>query len=88
MRRYGFYAEADRVSRSFLAMIQAEYQRSGAIEEKYDVVRARADVSRDIRFGYFSNEAGFGWSNAVFTALSDQLAGMKTHNGTVFAGTP
>jgi neutral trehalase len=30
-------------------------------------------VSRDIQFGYSSNEAGFGWTNAVFTALYDKL---------------
>ena len=27
----------------------------------------------ELRFGYRSNEAGFGWTNAVFTALYDAL---------------
>jgi hypothetical protein len=37
------------------------------------VVRRGADVSSRIHYGYRSNEAGFGWSNAVFTALYDEL---------------
>jgi neutral trehalase len=41
--------------------------------EKYDVVRLRADIDRSIQFGYRTNEAGFGWTNAVFTALFDEL---------------
>lgn len=88
MRRYGFAAEADRVFKNFLAMVRREYERNGTIEEKYDVVRAQADVSKDIRFGYFSNEAGFGWTNAVFTALSDELAGTNAHNGRWLARDP
>ena len=32
------------------------------------------DVSRSsLRYGYRTNEAGFGWTNAVFTALFDEL---------------
>jgi hypothetical protein len=30
-------------------------------------------MGHGILFGYFNNEAGFGWTNAVFTALFDQL---------------
>jgi len=41
--------------------------------EKYDVARRAAEVSGGIRFGYRSNETGFGWTNAVFTALLDEL---------------
>jgi len=65
--------EALRISENYLSMIQQEFARSGNIEEKYDVVRRSADVSRTLRYGYHTNEAGFGWTNAVFTRLLDEL---------------
>jgi len=74
LRRYGYAAEANRVSKRFLQLVQREFSLHGTIVEKYDVVHQTADVDRRLRFGYRSNEAGFGWTNAVFTALFDQLA--------------
>jgi alpha,alpha-trehalase len=73
LRRYGYHAEADRISREFLSMVLEQYQERGIIVEKYDAVRRSMDVSRGIQFGYSSNEAGFGWTNGVFTALYDAL---------------
>ena len=73
LRRYGYGEEADRISTRFLSMVQQEFVRHGTIVEKYDVVRRDAQVARGLRFGYRSNEAGFGWTNAVFTALYDEL---------------
>jgi alpha,alpha-trehalase len=73
LRRYGYQAEADRIATKFLSLVLHEYAKHGVIVEKYDVVRSRTDVGRDIRFGYTTNEAGFGWTNAVFTALFDGL---------------
>ena len=35
------------------------------------------NTSGDVRFGYRSNEVGFGWTNAVFTALVDDLPAEK-----------
>lgn len=79
LRRFGYQAEADRVSKRFLTLVLREYERSGTLMEKYDVVRLRADISRGILFGYRTNEAGFGWTNAVFTALFDQLPARARH---------
>jgi alpha,alpha-trehalase len=73
LRRYGYNTEADRISREFLSMVVEQYQQRGIIVEKYDAVRRSMDVSRGIQFGYSSNEAGFGWTNGVFTALYDAL---------------
>jgi alpha,alpha-trehalase len=73
LRRYGYRSEADRLAVKFLSLVQQEFVRYGSIEEKYDVVRRKSDVSKSLRFGYRTNEAGFGWSNAVFTALFDEL---------------
>jgi alpha,alpha-trehalase len=74
LRRYGYQTEADRISKNFLSMVQQEFQRHHDLEEKYDVVRRTEDVKSRLRFGYDSNEAGFGWTNAVFTALLDELS--------------
>jgi alpha,alpha-trehalase len=73
LRRYGYKAEADRISQEFLSLVLEQYQQSGIIVEKYDVVRRTSRVSGEIHFGYSSNEAGFGWTNGVFTRLFDQL---------------
>ena len=73
LRRYGYQAEANRIARKFLSLVLREYEKDGVIVEKYDVVRARADIGHRLHFGYTSNEAGFGWTNAVFTALFDGL---------------
>jgi alpha,alpha-trehalase len=73
LRRFGYTAEADRIAREFLSLVKEDYERRGFIVEKYDAVRRSTEVSGDIRFGYRSNEAGFGWTNAVFTALLDEL---------------
>jgi alpha,alpha-trehalase len=74
LRRYGYRTDADRISKRFLSLVQQQFARHGAIEEKYDVVRRSDDVAPGLRYGYQSNEAGFGWTNAVFTALLDELS--------------
>lgn len=51
LRRYGYRAEADRVSNEFLTLILNEYKKHGTIVEKYDVVHQRANINRDILFG-------------------------------------
>ncbi len=73
LRRCGYEADALRIAQSYRSMIEEEFERTGNIEEKYDVVRRRADVSRTLRYGYRTNEAGFGWTNSVFTALLDEV---------------
>jgi alpha,alpha-trehalase len=73
LRKYGFEKEADRISEKFLSMVAEQYRKEGTILEKYDVLRRSAELNREIRFGYRTNEAGFGWTNAVFTNLLDEL---------------
>lgn len=73
LRKYGYRDDADRISEKFLSMIAEQYQRGGTILEKYDVVRRSSELNREIRFGYRTNEAGFGWTNAAFTNLLDAL---------------
>jgi alpha,alpha-trehalase len=73
LRRYGYRADAERISKHFLSMVEQEFARGHSLVEKYDVVRRSEDVAAGLRYGYHSNEAGFGWTNAVFTALFDEL---------------
>jgi alpha,alpha-trehalase len=73
LRRYGHAPEADRVAAHFLKLVLDNYKRDGTLVEKYDVVHLRTDVGSELRFGYRSNEAGFGWTNAVFETLYDEL---------------
>ena len=77
LRRYGFNEDADRITREWLSMILDEYRRTGIIVEKYDVVNRGMEVGRAIKYGYGSNEAGFGWTNGVYTRLLDELPAGK-----------
>ncbi|MGA8597523.1 MAG: trehalase family glycosidase [Bryobacteraceae bacterium] len=74
LRRYGFNDDADRISRKFLAMVVRDFEAHGTIKEKYDVVTARSDLAAGLKFGYTSNEAGFGWTNAAAVIFADELA--------------
>jgi alpha,alpha-trehalase len=68
LRRYGRTAEADRISREFLSLVLEQYRQHGIIVEKS--MRSTAAWMSAQESG--SNEAGFGWTNAVFTALFDE----------------
>jgi len=74
LRRYGYEEDADRIAGKFLSLVVKEFEEHGGILEKYDLRRRESDVSADIRFGYSSNEIGFGWTNAAFVEL---LAGLR-----------
>jgi alpha,alpha-trehalase len=69
MRRYGASEEADALAVAFLSLVLAEFQEHNAIFEKYDVEAGESAVSAGIRFGYSSNEIGFGWTNATWLEL-------------------
>jgi alpha,alpha-trehalase len=75
LRRYGFEADAARISRKFIALVTKEFEEHGTIVEKYDVRRRESDVAADIRFGYSANQIGFGWTNG---AVLELLAGLES----------
>ena len=74
LRRYGYTAEADRVAANFLSMVLKEFIEHNGIVEKYDVERRESDVSSGIKFGYTSNQIGFGWTNAAFVDMYAELS--------------
>ena len=73
LRRYGYAKEADRITANFLSTILKEFIQHNTIVEKYDVERRESEVSEGLKFGYKSNEIGFGWTNAAFTELYYRL---------------
>lgn len=75
LRRAGDVTDADRIARAFLTMLLDDFERRGTLLEKYDVVRRSSELGGDaLRFGYRSNEIGFGWTNGVALEL---LAGLE-----------
>jgi alpha,alpha-trehalase len=67
LRRYGYNADADRVSYEFLSTVAENFRRDGNIREKYNVV-TRSSEAR-VELGYEMNVVGFGWTNAAFLEL-------------------
>ena len=67
LRRYGFNADADRISYEFLTMVAENFRRDGYIVEKYNVVTRSSDAHAEL--GYKMNVVGFGWTNAAFLEL-------------------
>jgi alpha,alpha-trehalase len=78
LRNYHYDQDADRVARAFLSMVVEDFERRGAIVEKYDVDRRTSQVEGGIRFGYAENQVGFGWTNGVFLDLLPQVAIVPT----------
>jgi alpha,alpha-trehalase len=67
LRRYGFNADADRVSYEFLSTVAENFRRDGNIREKYNVVTRSSEAH--VELGYQMNVVGFGWTNAAFLEL-------------------
>jgi alpha,alpha-trehalase len=77
LRRYGYDNEADRIAANFLSMVLKEFIDHNTIVEKYDVEARKSQISAGIKFGYTSNQIGFGWTNAAFTKLYAELPAIK-----------
>ncbi|HXJ86438.1 MAG TPA: trehalase family glycosidase [Candidatus Binatia bacterium] len=71
LRRYGFDADADRVSYEFLSTVAENFRRDGEIREKYNVVTRSSEAHAEL--GYHMNVVGFGWTNAAFLELLHKL---------------
>lgn len=69
LHRYGYRDEARRIAVNFVRMVEFEFRRTGQIFEKYDTVRLTSEVAELLKFGYPTNETGFGWTNAVVLEL-------------------
>jgi alpha,alpha-trehalase len=67
----GFRADALRIARHFTATIDAGFAAAGTMVEKYNVVAGNAQVN--VTAGYKANQAGFGWTNAVYLKLRELI---------------
>jgi alpha,alpha-trehalase len=74
LRRYGYGDDADRLARKFVDTVRKEHAEHGVVVEKYDLRRRESDLGAGLRFGYTSNEVGFGWTNAAVVELLEDLA--------------
>src|SRR5688572_15026499 len=88
LRRYGYNREADRITANFLSLILKEFIQHNTIVEKYDVERRESEVNAGLKFGYKSNEIGFGWTNAAFLQLYAQLPEREKQNVLELDGLP
>jgi alpha,alpha-trehalase len=71
LRRYGYNADADRISYKFLSMVAENFRIDGNIREKYNVVTRSSEAHAEL--GYHMNVVGFGWTNAAFLELLHDL---------------
>ncbi len=68
MQRYGMEDIAGRVRANWMNANLKVYANTGKMTEKYDVWSDRAEASG----GEYPNQDGFGWTNGVFLAMSDE----------------
>jgi alpha,alpha-trehalase len=71
LRKYGYNADADRISYEFLSTVAENFRRDGNIREKYNVVTRSSEAH--VALGYEMNVVGFGWTNAAFIELLHAL---------------
>lgn len=72
LRKYGYDADADRISYNFLSTVAENFRRDGNIREKYNVVTRSSEAH--VQLGYEMNVVGFGWTNAAFLELLHGLS--------------
>jgi alpha,alpha-trehalase len=70
LRRYGFDADADRVSQEFVSDVYDNFKRDQTIREKYNVITRSTQAA--VSAGYKTNVVGFGWTNGVTLVLMDR----------------
>ena len=71
LRKYGYDADADRISYEFLSTVAENFRRDHVIVEKYNVVTRSSEAHAEL--GYHMNVVGFGWTNAAFLELLHNL---------------
>lgn len=69
----GSRTAARRISIKFINTVAQDFQARHSIFEKYDALNSADNVSKKIKYGYSSNEIGFGWTNGVFLELLNTL---------------
>jgi len=71
MRAYGYFEDARRIARAFIATVDRGFANDATLREKYDVVEGHAEVH--VTAGYKENVIGFGWTNGVYLKMQELL---------------
>jgi alpha,alpha-trehalase len=82
LHNYGYHDEAKRIATKFTNMVANEFAKTGHILEKYDVEAGTSNVEANLKFGFVTNEVGFGWTNGVFEELVSGLYPSPSHHST------
>jgi alpha,alpha-trehalase len=70
LKNYDAAELAEEAAERWLTLNEQVYQRTGRLMEKYNV----EDLSLQAGGGEYSVQDGFGWTNGVFLALSNEIA--------------
>lgn len=74
LKNYGYVDDAQRVALKWLSLTLSIWTETTKFFEKYDVVNG----TEDVLFDRYKNQEGFGWTNAIFCALvEDMTAGRQ-----------
>lgn len=69
LQRYDYHADAERIARKWLKTNLDWFNRNGVFLEKYNVVQPDKPPLK----GVYPSQTGFGWTNAVFEKLCQEL---------------
>ena len=69
LRNYGFQKLAEKVKKNWLSLNEQVFSRTGKMFEKYNV----EDTSLFAGGGEYDLQDGFGWTNGVALALSNDM---------------
>ena len=69
LQRYGYHAEAEQIARKWIKTNLDWFNRNNVFLEKYNVVQPDKPPLK----GVYPSQTGFGWTNAVFERLCQEL---------------
>lgn len=73
LRRYNYYTDADRIAKKWIKTNLDWFNKNGVFLEKYNVVQPHKPPMK----GVYPSLVGFGWTNAVFERLCQELYGKR-----------
>jgi alpha,alpha-trehalase len=66
--RYGYEADAKRIAKKFLGLMEKSFAETGHLWEKYDVVKGSADALAE-----YETPAMLGWTYGTYRVFSELL---------------
>lgn len=74
LERYGYFEDAERIARKWLACNTDWFNKHGLFLEKYNVVNPEKPPVK----GVYPSQTGFGWTNAVYERLCQDYIDTRT----------